>query len=212
MDLVNAGVVNRPALRGSALVGAAALGMALSGCSFFGVQVDVPRPTPATSTAPATSVVPTPTPTITPTPTPSPTSAAPSAASVTATGNLNFYAEVSSAMSGTCSRVDGLPTLSVIDESNDFFQTVSLTMVLNPAKDRLVSLAVETGEDSEEITWHLKYEAAKPAKGTSADLVVNGSTYRVSGNATAVEIDADGGKVTEIIPFGATVKCAERDW
>lgn len=115
-------------------------------------------------------------------------------------------------MAGTCSQQDGQPTITVTDESNDFFETVSLTLVLTTAKDRLVSLSVKTGQDSEEITWQLDFDAAKPVKGTSAKLVVNGSTYRVSGSATAVETDADGGKTTEIIPFGATVKCADRDW
>jgi len=115
-------------------------------------------------------------------------------------------------MSGTCTVKDGRPTITVTDDNNDFFQKVTMTLELTPAKDRLLSFAVETGEDEEEITWHLSYDSSAPAKGTSAKLVVNGSTYRVSGKTTALEIDSDGSKVTEIIPFGGTVKCAERDW
>lgn len=190
------------------------LGLALSGCSLLGVQTTSgPQPASVTPTVAETSAAPTSTPTTpTPTPTPTPTTASPSAAEVKATGNLNFYSEVSSAMSGTCTQQDGQPVITVTDEANDFFEHVSLSLVLSTAKDRLVSFAVETGQDSEEITWHLSYDAAQPAKGTSAKLVVNGSTYRVSGSATAVEIDSDGAKTTEIIPFGATVKCADRNW
>ncbi|PFG16008.1 hypothetical protein ATK74_0533 [Propionicimonas paludicola] len=198
-------------MRARALVGVGVLGLALSGCSYFGVQVAGPQTPVATPTVTETSPTPTPTPT-TATPTPTPTTPTPSAAGVKATGNLNFYSEVSSAMEGTCTRKDGRPVITVTDEANDFFTKVTLTAELAPAKDRLLSFAVETGEDSEEITWHLSYNSSKPAKGTSAKLVVNGSTYRISGNTTAVEIDSDGTKTTEIIPFGATVKCADQEW
>lgn len=215
MDGVNAGTPHRhrrPRYT-SALVGVGVAALALSGCSYFGVRVtSAPQESSASPTVAETSTTPTPSPTQTPTPTVTPTTTKPTAAGVKATGNLNFFSEVSSAMTGTCSQVNGLPTITVSDEANDFFETVAFTLVLTPAKDRLLSLAVETGQDSEEITWHLAYDAAKPAKGTSAKLVVNGSTYRVSGSTTAVEIDADGAKTTEIIPFGATVKCADLGW
>lgn len=209
---MNSSFSNRPdrGLRRFALVGAGALALTLGGCSFFGVQTVAPRPTTPVPTVAETSATPTPTPTQTPTPTP--TTASPTAAAVKATGNLNFYSEVSSAMAGTCTVQDGLPTLTVTDEANDFFERVTVTVVLNPAKSRLLTFGVETGEDSEGTTWKLGYDSSAPAKGTSAKLVVNGSTYRVSGNATAVEVDSDGGKRTEVIPFGATVKCADLDW
>ena len=214
MDVVNVGTPHRRHRRPrytSALVGVGVAALTLSGCSYFGVRVTgAPQASSAAPTVAETSTTPTPTPT--PTPTITPTTTKPTAAGVKATGNLNFYSEVSSAMTGTCSQVKGVPTIVVTDEANDFFETVTVTLVLAPAKDRLLSLAVETGQDSEEITWHLAYDSAKPAKGTSAKLVVNGSTYRVSGNTTAVEIDADGAKTTEIIPFGATVKCADLGW
>lgn len=215
MDVVNAGTTSRSDRlfrRSLALIGAGALGLSLTGCSLFGVRTVAPQPSPTEPTIAQTSATPSATATPTVSATPTVAVSSPTASKVKATGNLNFYAEVSSAMTGTCAQVDGKPTITVTDESNDFYQTVSMTIVLTSAKDRLSSFAVETGEDGEEITWHLGYDAAKPAKGTSAKLVVNGSTYRVSGNTTVVEIDADGAKTTEVIPFGATVKCASLDW
>jgi hypothetical protein len=142
------------------------------------------------------------------------TSASPSTPSkpaVKATGSVAIFMTVSKAMTGTCQTVDGPPTITLADHSNDFYGTVDATVVLDGDRKQARSVDMAFGEDSEGFTWKLGYDAASPAKGTSATLSVSGTTYTVSGKLTAWET-RKGKTTTEVKPFKITAKCASSNW
>lgn len=140
---------------------------------------------------------------------PSP-SAEPSGPAVKASGRLTFFSKnlVSDALKGTCQTRGGRPTLTVSDPKNDFYETVTMTAVLNGAKKKVVSVTGEFGEDSEGIVRKLTVGAAGEGKGTSATLKVVGDTYRVTGRGRVYE----NGRAAGFIPFTLTTTCVTSRW
>lgn len=203
MDAVNLRPValTRTTLAG---VSVAVLALGLAGCVPGG-----PTATSRPSTAVSTSATPTDpvTPTIpggttsTPTPTAAP--------KVDAKGSLSLYMAVSNALSGTCTKVDGVPVLSLADEKNDFYGLVTVSVRLAGDARSVAAVNAELGEDSEGITRTLAFDGAKPASGTSAKLVVKGRQYAVTGKVLLTEAGATKGEVT---PFSVTVTCAPGTW
>lgn len=169
-------------------------------------------PTPPTVVSPSRTDTPSPMKPSSPTASGAPSSTAastPSAnAAAKAAGSLALYGEVSTKMAGTCQVVDGVPTLTLADHNNEFFGTVDLVVELTPGRDAVASLTAQLGEDSELIKRRITYDAAKPAKGTSAKLAVSGDTYKLSGKARNVEDGTDAGT----IPIAITATCARTDW
>ncbi len=151
----------------------------------------------ATSAAPTTSATPTPSPSATDGP------------SVSAKGTMGLFMEVSSVMTGTCQRVAGAPTLSLEDPKNEFFQTVAVTVTLEPDAKGVARVDAELGEDSEGVTRTLAYDATAKVKNATAVLSVDGRTYRISGKATVTEGSSSKGELT---PFKVTVTCTSETW
>lgn len=198
-------------------IAVASLAASLSACSWLGgdwsatggPQVSVtslppsPTPTPSASSTPSATITPTRTPTSTPTSTPSKPAAK-------GTGSMTLFSNaVSNAFVSTCRTAKGLPTIVLTDNNNDFFGTVDLTLVLNPAARAVALIDGEFGEDSEGITRKLAFSAARPAKGASAVLTTSGMTYKVAGKAMVYE---DGAKQGSLVPYSITAKCASVDW
>ena len=177
-------------------------------------------PAPSTSATPSSSVPSeTPSPSSTPTASGSPSASAskpsvtPSVTATTgpavkATGSLKLFAPATSKLVGSCQNRAGAPTLTVADKKNDFFNTIDATLVLAAGKKTVAKLTIALGEDSELIKRTLTFEAAKPARGTSAALSVSGSTYKV----TAKLANAADGKPAGTMPVTLTLTCAGSNW
>lgn len=127
---------------------------------------------------------------------------------IKATGRLTFYKSnlVSKELVGTCSGVDGKPTVTLADHRNDFYNTVDLTVVLASDGGDVASIAGDFGEDTEKLVTRT---LVHPDNGTSAHLVVSGGEYRISGNGMLYE---DGSKNGTLIPYSIIAKCAKSDW
>lgn len=135
----------------------------------------------------------------------------PTAAKVKATGRMSLYKNlVSKKFSGSCALVDDLPTLSLADQNNDFFGTVSMAIVLEADQGAVRAVKASLGEDTEGITRRLVYQSSPKVKGTSANLVASGGTdFTVTGTAMVFE---DASTKGTLIPFSVSVKCASADW
>lgn len=135
-------------------------------------------------------------------------SATPSAPAAKATGKLVFFTEnlVSDALKGTCQNRAGRPTLTLDDPRNDFYETVAMTVVLNGARTKVVSVTGAFGEDSEGIVRRLTVGASGEGKGTGATLKVTGTSHRVTGRGQVYE----NGRATDVIPFTLTTTCSGR--
>ena len=198
-----------------AVIAGCGLAVTLAGCArpdgttttatTVAASTPAPSPTLTTTTTPTAAT----TPTSTPTATPSESTATPSGKpGVKATGSMSLYAEVSRTMAGTCQVVAGVPTLTLADHKNGFFQTVDVMVRLASGRKAVASLTAELGEDSETITRRITYDAAKPAKGTSAKLTVSGNTYKLSGKGQNFE----DGRSAGTIPYAITATCAGSGW
>ena len=161
------------------------------------------EPSPSTSESasspPATPTTPT---------TPTPSLSATAGPQVKATGTLKLFAVASKKLAGTCAETGGVPVLKLADHKNDFFNTVDVALVLNPARKTVTSLTIDLGEDSELIKRTLTYDAAKPTSGSSAVLTTQGSTFKVTGKLASKEDGKDAGTM----PVTLTVVCAGSDW
>lgn len=194
------------------------LAVALSGCA------RVPPATIPTAAVPSPSVtspLPTATDSTPATTTSSPSSTTASATSTTtasatatsgpavkATGSLKLFADASKKLTGSCQNKAGVPTLSVADKKNDFFNTIEVVLTLAGGRKTLSGLTIELGEDSELITRRLTFDAAKPAAGTSAKLTVNANTYQVTGKLA----NAEDGTAAGTMPVTLKVTCAGSNW
>jgi hypothetical protein len=138
-----------------------------------------------------------------PTPTPTPS---PSAPLVPATGSMLFYANlVTDKLTGTCSVGESV-TIALADHKNDFYTTVDVTVVIDPATLTVTSVSTVTGADGEEGTHNMSFAAAAPVAGTSARLVGTGPTYKVTGTMQDVETRHSKQTMT-LIPFTITANC-----
>ena len=137
-----------------------------------------------------------------------PTSSTPSVPAAKAAGKLVFFSEnlVSDALKGTCQNRAGRPTLTLDDPRNDFYETVGMTVVLNGARTKVVSVTGAFGEDSEGIVRRLTVGASGEGKGTGATLKVTGTSHRVTGRGQVYE----NGRATDVIPFTLTATCSGR--
>lgn len=197
--------------RATTVVLGAGLAVGLTACAQPGGATFTPRPvqTISASAAPATSATPTPSATsATPTPTPTPT---PTAKAVKATGSMAIFMEVSDALAGTCATKGSAPTITLADHSNEWYQTVDATVVLDANRKKVAGVDVAFGEDSEGFHWQLSYSAAKPARGTSAKLTASGTDWKVTGKLTAKQT-RKGKSRTEVLPFTITARCAAAEW
>ena len=141
-----------------------------------------------------------------------PTSASATApTSVKATGSLDLFAPTSDALAGTCATTGGVPTLTLSDRANDFFDGVDVTVRLDAAKAKVAAVSIHLGADSEEYVRDLSYTAANPAKGTSSTLKVSGRTYTVSGKLAVVETKGSK-RTTSLMPYALKVTCAPGAW
>ncbi len=138
----------------------------------------------------------------------SPTSTASSGPAVKATGTLKLFAPTSKKLAGTCQNKAGAPTLTVADRKNDFFHTVDAAVVLTGDKSAVSTVTIALGEDSDEITRTITYDAAKPTAGVSAKLGVKGAVYTVSGKLA----NAEDGTPAGTIPVTLVITCASTKW
>lgn len=194
------------------------LAVALSGCARVppatSPTVAVPSPSvtsplpTATDSTPATTTSSPSSTTASAIATATATATATSGPSVKATGSLRLFADASKKLTGTCQNKAGVPTLSVADKKNDFFNTIEVVLTLAGGKKTLTSLTIELGEDSELITRTLTYDAAKPAAGTSAKLTVSASAYQVTGKLA----NAEDGTAAGTMPVTLKVTCAGSSW
>lgn len=175
--------------------------VSLAGCGTLGTGGFTPKPV---------ETIPAPTPSRTPSV--RPTSASPSStpsqeppATAKATGSLSLFAPATKKLVGVCVPAGAPDTLKLSDRKNDFFGTIGVALMLDEERDGVASLTIQLGEDSELIKRELTYSAAKPAKGTSAKLVVNGRTYKVTGKAQNFEDGEDAGTM----PYSLTITCAK---
>lgn len=186
----------------AALTLGAGLAIALTGCALQPVSSSTSTPSVTESAAMAT-------------PSPSASSetpsATPSSAAVDATGSFSIYAQVSDKMSGTCQTVDASPTIEVSDPTNDFYEKVDLTVVLDETKSSVVSLDGTFDTDTEGFTWKLSYDAAGPAEGTSASVAHSGQKLTISGDLETTQTRKAKTR-NEVLPFKLVVKCASADW
>ena len=195
---------------------AAAAALLVTGCA-----VTPPAGVPSATAPPAgpdasPSVTVSPDPSSTPPPgtsAPSPGTSAPSPGTSSgpaakAAGKLVFFTEnlVSDALNGTCQNRAGRPTLTLDDPRNDFYETVGMTVVLNGARTKVVSVTGAFGEDSEGIVRRLTVGASGEGKGTGATLKVTGTSHRVTGRGQVYE----NGRATDVIPFTLTTTCSGR--
>lgn len=197
-----------------AVMAGCGLAVTFAGCAPLGgtatpaatVTTSTPASTPAATPTltPATTAASTPTATGTPSATLTPSGKP----AVKATGSMSLYAEVTRSMTGRCQVVGGVPTLTLADHKNGFFQTVDVVVKLASGRKAVASLTAELGEDSELITRRISYDAAKPAKGTSAKLTVSGNTYKLSGKGQNLE----DGRSAGLIPYAITATCAGSGW
>ena len=201
-----------PALAPRLALAAAAV-LLVAGCAVTPPQ-GVPTPTAVPTTPDATPASPSPdtsAPTAPASPSASSTpSAEPSGPAVKASGKLTFYSRnlVSDALKGTCQTRGGRPTITLNDPKNDFYETVAMTVVLNGARKKVVSVTGEFGEDTEGIVRRLTVGAAGEGTGTSASLTVNGTGYRVAGRGRVYET----GKSAGTLPFTLTTTCVTSRW
>lgn len=132
-------------------------------------------------------------------------STAPTAAAHKATGSLVFYQmPVSTKMTGTCVETGPL-TATLADHSNDFYSTVDLTVVLDPAQHTVTSVTGSLGEDSEGFTRKLSYSATTP--GSSAAVSGSGPTYQISGVLSSQETRYSKTTTTTTLPFSLKLTC-----
>lgn len=202
----------------------AVLALALTGCAVVqpgtpattSPSVTSPSPT-LTEGSPSPSLSPsptqptqsvTPTPSTTPTGTPSPTATATPTSSPTggpavkATGTmLTFSNLVSDQLAGACEVKKGVPTLTLADKKNDFYETVEVVVALKAGRDAVASVRAAFGEDFEGTTRKLVH----PETGTSAKLSAKGSTYTVTGKILMYEGSSKKGS---LVPFTVTATCA----
>lgn len=196
-------------LRAGVVVLGVGLAVSLAACGTNGGGDFTPKPvvTITPSTPPHS---PSPTPTASETPSQSPSQTATAAPAAKASGSLTFFKEnlVTDAFTGTCRTVDGAPTITLKDTKNDFYGTVEVKVVLDKSRESVASIGGDFGEDSELITRRMAYDAAKPAKGTSASLKTTGTTHTITGKAQMFE----NGKAVDPIPFTIKAKCARAEW
>ena len=74
--------------------------------------------------------------------------------------------------------------------------------------DGVSTVTIALGEDSEEITRTITYDAAKPTAGVSAKLGVKGAVYTVSGKLA----NAEDGTPAGTIPVTLVITCASTKW
>ncbi len=194
----------------------AALALALTGCGV--VQPGTPAttsptvasptptltegsPSPAPS-QPTESATPTNSPTPTGTSTATPTGSPTGTPAVKATGTLLTFSNlVSDQLTGTCQVKKDVPTLTLADKKNDFYETVEIVVTLKAGRDAVASVRAAFGEDFEGTTRKLVH----PDTGTSAKVSVKGSTYTVTGKVLMYEGSSKKGS---LVPITLTATCA----
>lgn len=162
-----------------------------------------PSPTQPSESATQPTESPTsPTPTSTGTVTPTATTTPTGAPAVKATGSLLTFSNlVSDQLAGTCQVKKEVPTLTLADKKNDFYETVDVVLALKAGREAVSTLRVNFGEDFEGTTRKLVH----PDTGTSAKVTVKGSTYTVTGKLLMFEGSSKKGS---LVPFTLTVACA----
>ena len=186
-------------IRGLGLTAGIALAVStLSGCgmldwgSKFAPSMAPYSPPPSAGATAATPM---------PTPTPSP-----SVPSVPATGSMLFFANpVTDKLTGTCAVGESV-TIVLADHKNDFYSTVDVTVVIDPATLTVASVSTITGEDGEEGTHNMSFTAAAPVAGTSARLVGTGPDYKITGTMQDLETRHSKQTMT-LIPFTIKANC-----
>ncbi|MFT4296233.1 MAG: lipoprotein LpqH [Micropruina sp.] len=189
---------------GTPAVATALIGLVLGGCARVNpLSTTAPSDTPIASASgtPGTSSE-------SPSPSLSPSAPASDGPEVAATGTLKLYSPASTKLAGTCRSIAGVPTLTVADHTNDFFETVDVVVALSAQKKAVQKLTIQLGEDSELVKRSLSYDAAQPAKDTSAEVTAKGSEYTVSGKLASEE----NGKAAGTMPVTLVVTCAGPDW
>lgn len=132
-------------------------------------------------------------------------STVPSAVGHKASGSLIFYKmPVSTKLAGTCVETGPL-TATIADHANDFYGTVDLTVVLDPAQGSVTSVTGALGEDTEGFARKLSYSATTP--GSSATLSGTGPTYQITGVLSSQETRHSKTTTTEALPFSLKLTC-----
>jgi hypothetical protein len=173
--------------------------LVLTGCQFpqWGSPL-TPSATPSTTPTGSAGA--------TATESPSPTaSSAPSAVSK-ATGSLVFFQmAVSKKLVGVCSRNSNL-SVTLSDPKNDFYESLDLAVLLDPAQNQVISVTGDLGADSEGFTWHLSYDSTAPAAGTSATLTGSDRGYTITGVLASAQT-RHGKTTTQDLPFTLKLAC-----
>ncbi len=188
----------RTLIRGFGLTTAALVSAtALSGCGMmeWGAQF-APSSTPWT---PSTSASPAVVPSVV---------VSPAAAQGKATGSLTMYQPDMpvSGLNGTCTRTADQLKLSVANANPDFYSDASIQLSIDTANQKVSTVAISLGEDSEGVTWAITYSADAPVSGTSAKLSASGQSYEVTGTGEAVTT-RHGKKSKELIPITIKATC-----
>lgn len=125
-----------------------------------------------------------------------------------ATGTLALYYPVTSRLKGTCS-IARSTQIVLAEKGNDAFQTIDVSMTLDPSVPSVHALKVSLGEDSEGVARTLEYSTLNPVAGTNAVLTVTGNSYQVKGTAQATETRYGKAAAPEKLPFVIKATCAK---
>lgn len=169
--------------------------VALTGCQF--PQFGSPLTPSATPSAP---------PTVSSSASPSPAGSSTPAAVSKATGSLQFFQmAVSKKLVGVCSKSSNL-SITLSDPKNDFYESLDLTVLIDPMQSQVISVTGDLGADSEGFTWHLSYDSTAPAAGTSANVTGSDRGYTISGVLASAQT-RHGKTTTQNLPFTLKAIC-----
>ena len=136
------------------------------------------EPSPSTSESasspPATPTTPT---------TPTPSLSATAGPQVKATGTLKLFAVASKKLAGTCVETGGVPVLKLADHKNDFFNTVDVALVLNPARKTVSSGPWSSFMSANSDSCAVEYAFQDVASQTSTRFMAPTTTHSLSSAA-----------------------------